>query len=148
MASFTAFGSLANRVTALENETGPSGSDIGYIVKISADVTGPDALANAIENYIGVLVAVQAETELVLGVDLPEGSRVDGQMLRFFNNGKNTDPAVDLGYDVVEETSGTVLFTILPQEAYTMIWRITPGEWVIVPGIINARSDPGGLLAE
>jgi hypothetical protein len=145
MSSFTAFGSLANRVTALENEVGPSGSDIGYIVKVSNDLPANEALARAIDNYIGVLVGVETETELVLGTELPVEDRVDGQMLRFFNNGVNTDPATNFPYDVVEETAGTTLFSILPQEAYTMIWRVTQNDWVVVPGIINARSDPGVL---
>lgn len=145
MASFTAFGSLANRVTALENETASGSGGMDYIVKISGDLPANEALLRAIDNYIGVLVAVETETELVLGTTLPLNERVDGQMLRFFNNGRNTDPVTDLPYDVVEETAGTTLFSILPQEAYTMIWRVTPGEWVIVPGIINAKSDPGLL---
>jgi hypothetical protein len=139
MATFTAFGSLANRVTTLENEVGPSGSGIDYIVKVSGDKTAEDAVADAEENYVGILVGIAEEADLTLPA---AGSRVDGTVLRFFNNGSNNSVSPEAAYNV-KEIGGVVLFQILPQEAYSMIWRAAQADWVVVPGIMNAKSNPG-----
>ena len=139
MATFTAFGSLANSVTTLENEVGPSGSGIDYIVKVSGDKTAEDAVADAEENYVGILVGIAEEADLTLPA---AGSRVDGTVLRFFNHGSNNSVSPDAAYNV-KEIGGVVLFQILPQEAYSMIWRAAQADWVVVPGIMNAKSNPG-----
>ena len=136
MSAYTAFGNLSNRVTALEENTSGSGGGIDYIVRISDDSDAAGALADALEDYIGILRPNTTAEDLVV-----DGFAVtDGLMLRFFNNGIVADN--DLPYDVVLTSGAEALFTILPQEAYTMIYRAATSSWVIVPGIINAKSKP------
>jgi len=138
MSSFTAFGSLSNRVTALEESASGSGGGIDYIVRISGDSDPATALADALEDYIGVLRPNPSNDPEDLVVD--GFALIDGMMLRFFNNGLIANG--DLPYDVVLTAGAEALFTILPQEAYTMIYRVSSSGWVIVPGIINAKSKP------
>ena len=140
MTSYTAFGSLSNRVTALEENSGPSGSGgMSYIVKVGADSTAENALLDALDDYIGVLkVIVEPESDsILLTASSPPEGRVDGMILRFFNNASVIDASV---YSVKETLEGTKIFEILPQEAYSMIWRAATTSWVVVPGIINAKS--------
>jgi hypothetical protein len=137
MSSYTAFGNLSNRVTALEE--GPSGAGgIDYIVRLSADSDPATALTDALEDYIGVLRPNLSSDPQDLVVD--GFALIDGLTLRFFNNGLIADG--DLPYDVVLTAGAEALFTILPQEAYTMIYRVSSSDWVILPGIINAKSKP------
>lgn len=117
---------------------GADGADADLIVRVSADSLVADAITDAWDDHIGVLASVASNTDLVLPTNGGATTRVDGKMLRFFCNAA----ANDSHHYLVKEDGGSTIFQIHGQEAYTMIWREATTDWLVVPGILNAKSKP------
>jgi len=131
--------------TGLKGDTGTV--DYSFLVDISNSVTDLDpCIKDAFHDFLAILPPLTGNKVLVLPSNTnTEGSkykRTDGKILRFFNNTSTTE---EFYYDI-QEKDATSLFTINPQEVYSMIWITS--KWIIIPGLINVKSRPSGYTFE
>jgi len=117
-------------------DTGATGANFDLKVVISPDSGASGAVGDVFNDYIGILQTPSTNTDLILPLVAEPYLRPDGKMLRFFNNG----PSTGGHHYSVKEDGGSELFQIHGQEAYTLIWRNTSYSWVVIPGIINPKS--------
>ena len=137
-AVFTAFGNLVDRVNTLETNQPPAPLDDPYDAVIQGPTTVEDAFIEAQLDRIALIDTNggDAVTSYPIGVSVTTANLRQGQILRFFHTGPTTS-----GYNVITITftnSTTQVFTIYPQEAYSLVYISYTSNFLIIPGIINA----------
>ena len=119
--------------------------------KLLEDTTKDQLLKEAFANFLCYLPDLtQSGYDSFLNLPAAQNSgsysRRRGKMLRFFNS-----TSTGSNYNWTIKDNGIDIFTILPQEAYTMVWSINNlnvGSWAIIPGIINPANRPDDYIFE